>query len=170
MTSSEIIGLISDVASVVGVATAVVVALLAKSDAKASNAEAARSREIAQDARDAQLRMADALERMTSGHAPSSSEALGPNEKPGPEVEFLIERRGKNQLALRNLGPETATGVTIPDAGGAIARNLPAGSTLEPFQSHEFLILGSFQAPTPAEVKVISDQRPEGVWVRIPRI
>lgn len=131
--------------------------------------DAEHSLDVARASRDAQIRMADALDRLSPTGVERRAGGDQDRESTRDEVTFLIEPRGKNSMALRNYGPSKATNVTIEGLQDGLTRDLPQGIDLDPMQSHSFLVLRVWGVDVPGEVRVRSDQVPEGVLVPMPQ-
>lgn len=146
----------------VGLIPVGIAAVKALKGAGVAERRALRAEERAEEAVTQFERMADALDRLADANAGRSAlRSVAP-------VEFQIERRSKNGYSLRNLGPETATNVVVDASELPLSRDLPDGITLAPMQSHALLLLGAWQAPLPAELKVSCDQFDEQIHVPVP--
>lgn len=125
-----------------------------------ADGRAQRAEERAEEAIEAYHRIGDALDRM-SGVLPTD---------PGTPVEFVIEHRKGSLYALRNLGPQDATGVKVVDLPEQlVVRTMPDGQELLKMQSHDMLMAGSSAARLPSELKVTCDQLDSPVFVPVPR-
>jgi hypothetical protein len=148
--------------------------------------KARRARDVASESTDAQIRIAEALDRLAPpSHVSISPDALDDDEAHGDEPvivdrheldesvgtdPFIIEpREGHQAYSLRNVSGQTLTNVWItPPVAGVIARDLPEGVRLEHMQSHTFLLIGSWGHPVPGELLVRFAESISPVQVRVP--
>jgi hypothetical protein len=98
--------------------------------------------------------------------AEATAEPLPPST--AQEISFRIERVGRHEYALRNVGTKIATGVAIDVEGGTALSNVPTGANLEPGQEAGFVAIGDTITPMPGSVRVVCDQLPDAVRVAIP--
>lgn len=85
-----------------------------------------------------------------------------------PKVKWRIEHVANLQFRLRNIGADTATGVTAEDRRpDGLARDLPQGVEIRSYESHAFLLLEVAEYPTPSEVWVRWDGEAEPVAVPV---
>lgn len=154
-----------DIATWIGIAITLVIALVARHDTR-------RQAQIADEANIASQAQVEAAERRAIAVEDSLTEALRllassqqgaqvlppgtalPPVEPD-EVQWTLERRGKQSYLLRNVGTATASGVHIDrDRTTPIVRNLPENATVRPGESVQFLMAPTFGNPLPGEVWV----------------
>lgn len=148
--------------------------------------KARRARDVASESTDAQIRIAEALDRLAplsrASNAPVMRESnVAPGDEPEVEVDrgepsesfkatpFIVEPRKGQAYSIRNVSGVTLTNVWVtPPVEGVIARDLPEGITLEHVQSHTFLLIGSWGHPVPGELVVGFAESTSPVLVRVP--
>lgn len=162
-----------DVPAWVGGAVAVIsagVATWQASEARKARKESAR---WAEDSANASVRSADAAERSLA-----LQEAAARAAEP-VKVAWRIDLVRNLMYRLRNIGTETATGVTVEDRRGGshlsslpspnpLARNLPEGVDIRANQAHDFVLIPVAEYPLPTEVWIRWDGQPEAIAVAIP--
>lgn len=85
------------------------------------------------------------------------------------DVKWRVERLGKQLYALRNIGADTATGVTATQGEvDAIVRQLPEDTAIRAKASHEFMVIPTWQTSTLREIWVTWDGQAEPVAVPMP--
>lgn len=84
-----------------------------------------------------------------------------------PTVGWTLTWAGKQLFVLRNIGTETATGVTVTASTGRLT-NAPQGVEVQAGASVNFLISGGIGDPTPNEISVSWDGMVEPALVPMP--
>lgn len=128
-----------------------------------ADGRAERAEERAEGALEAYQRMADSLDRLASGQ----NRVTGADVE-GPLVSFAVEWRGKNLYTLRNLGPETATEVTVTDEGLPVIADVPQRATLRPLEAYEMFLIATMGQGIPAQLIVTCAELNEPVVVPVP--
>jgi hypothetical protein len=114
------------------------------------------SRKYSRITAEAAVRAADAAEqanRLAEQRSQPTVDHVGDDTDP-PDVRWRLERPGnKQRFVLRNVGTDVATRVHIdPESLEVAHRFLPDAATVAPGASHEFLLIGAWQAPLPNEI------------------
>jgi hypothetical protein len=139
---------------------ALVIAAIAFYEARKSRKASERSAAAAEDNAQAAGRSAEAAER---------TQDLAEQQASRPTVEWRLERRGKQDFVLRNVGPEAATGVWVDESKiTAAAQDLPSGEDIPGHGSVEFMMLATDEGPIPNEIWVTWDGATAPVAVPVP--
>lgn len=123
-------------------------------------------------AAEAAVRSANAAEKsaaLSSSMADNHKEIANANHR--PDVSWKVEHVAGSRFILRNMGSETATGVTADEAPfGGLARQLPKDAAVRAKEAWEFLLIQVAQAPTPHELWLTWNGQEEQVAVPIPHV
>lgn len=133
--------------------------------AKRAVEEAARSADASEASAQAGVRSALAAER--SAVAAEQVVEIESLRDMQPTVGWTLTRAGKQLFVLRNIGTETATGVTVTASTGRLT-NAPQGVEVQADASVSFLISGGMGDPAPNEVSVSWDGMVQPALVPVP--
>lgn len=134
------------VIAIASVAWSIVVWFTARREARGAREDADRAVRAAEDSAAAAQRTAIAAERQVELATP-------------PAISFGIMQTGRSSYSLVNTGTHPASGVSIaPDAFAGMARDLPSRVTLQPGQTHDFMVLTAAQVSVPSSVEVTCEE------------